>query len=174
MSYESDILAAYLRKPENFDALLRVLHVCTEHPTLFSSEKVSKSGLTTSSYYRALKSLKNKGLLLEDCRPRRTFSLPDQITKGILPPVGWRATHLAAYLTKFRNDEIVHPYGMTVAEILEQVKEPFLINPLLGADVLYGLQNRLAILALVTGDLTGFRNMAGKNTPPDSLEELNQ
>lgn len=172
MSYESDVSASFQRRPNNFSTLVATLKVCTENPELSNSERISLSGLTSASYYRALETLKAKGLLTFEGNPRRAFTLPDQITKGILPPVGWKVTHLVSYLTRFKPDEVVQPYGLTVAEILQQVKDELLSNPMLGADIIYGLQQRLALLAIATGDLSPFKNMLGKITPPENLQDL--
>jgi hypothetical protein len=167
MSYETEVLSAFPKKPNNLLALVETLRVNTEFTNATVAEKITRAGLSQAAYYRALTQLKTVGVLTEHGVPKKSFNMPDHISKGVLPPQGYKYVHLAAYLSRFKAGEDVPPFNKTVEEICKEFAGKLMDNPLLAADVVYGIQDRLAQLALATNDLSQFRNMMGTVRLPD-------
>lgn len=162
------IIQALGRKPLNLDTLIIVYETYHMGKDLKTDELHARTELRHATFFRAYKTLKDHGLL-EDPPIERDYELPAAIRMGRLPPVRYSTVHLVNYLTKFKTEETVPPYGKTKGQIIEDMRRKMATDAEIGADVIYGIQERLALLSLFNGNLTAFESMVGNCEPPTEI-----
>lgn len=136
-----------------------------QHPHAKNQEIIEALKIPTATFYR----VKNAIAKEPPISYRANFMIPDFITKGMLPPPKYKEVHLAAYLNNFSFIEIVPPYEKTKAEIMFQIKQKYEADPDLVSDLVYGLQERLAIFSIIQGDPSAFNKTIGHLVPPESF-----
>ncbi len=95
------------------------------------------------------------------------FDLPKAISHRILPPAEYIYTHIAAYLARFNPDELVPPYNKTPGEVMYSIRQSLNASPVRASDLVFGLQERLALFALYNGEVRGFKDSKGKLVIPE-------
>lgn len=147
-------------KPET-----RIKEFFSEFPEATDKEAIDKLNMPPATFYRAKKRWKEQ---VEETADELTFQIPTGVRQRILPPKGYPYTHLASYLCKFRMGDKVPPYNKTKAEIMFAVKKRIEDDPALQAELVFGLQERLALYALFMGDVSTFSGAIGKLELPET------
>lgn len=165
---ENRILLSLRRRPNNLAGYVKVYEIYAGNPEIETTDASIQSGMAQATFYRIRRELLAAKLLGDDMFIR-DIEVPMAIRTGQLPPVRYSVTHLAYYLTKFKDHEIVPPYDLTKEQIIEHYKRKMSQDPELGQDIVFGIQERLAYLAIFTGKLDPFKNMLGTVEPPKEL-----
>jgi hypothetical protein len=150
--------------PKRSLASERIKEYLQEFPAATNNEIMLALNMTEPTFYRAKRQLKKEEITNYISVE---FPIPPNILKRILPPTRYKYTHLAAFLTKFRLDETVPPYGKTKREIMYDIRVRFNNDAEETEDLVYGLQERLAICALIKGDISSFNRSNGTINPPN-------
>lgn len=148
-------------KPET-----RIREFFSEFPEANDKEAIDKLNMPPATYYRAKKRMKEQ---MEEVQDEVTFMLPTGVKQRILPPKAYPYTHLAAYLCKYRMGDKVPPYGKTKAEILYAIKKRVEDDPGMQAELVFGLQERLALYSIYMGDVSAFASAIGKLEIPENF-----
>lgn len=149
------------KQGEKYEAFLSFVRT---RPDCKAPEVMRHLNISEVTYYRYKKRQREQG----DHRVYETFfDVPKSISQKILPPKQFIYTHLAAYITRFHPDELIPPYNKTAGEIMFEIKNQLNSDPVKGSELVFGLQDKLALYALYTGDVNAFKNSKGKVQPPE-------
>lgn len=143
----------------------RVAEYIFHNPHATEREVMNALDISSATYYRCKKQVVNQDLKAKADGFR--YHLPAAVTKNILPPVRYRYTHLVYYLAKFNHGDKVPPYNKTKAEIMFEVASRIRQDSELTADLIYTLQEKLAIYAMICKDTSMFTGSVGKLEIPD-------
>lgn len=150
------LLSKFPHTRMNKEKLLKVYRAFEDNPNKSIAEIKAITGLT-SSFWTYYKTLKDAGVLTHTESFNRAFhfKFKHEITDG--EHLGGKFSFLAAYLTRFEDDEKPYGFSMTKKEILTRIaiEPPTLEN-------LRIMQELLAVGSLVSKDLTAFTNMSIK------------
>lgn len=109
--------------------------------------------------------LKNKASQLK--QPR----LPKHILDHQLPNASYKYVHIAAILANCSDEEVLEGKyfkGLTKAKVIEAMKRDMNSKPHIIEEIMYGVQDKLALFAIYVNDLEAFKDMQGTITLPES------
>jgi len=165
---EERITKAFGRRPRNMEKVIELYNIMINNAEITLDECRLYIEITDAAFYRIKRDLKNSGIL-QEFGTVKDLHIPMAVRIGQLPPVKYGVTHLAAHLNRFKDEEVVPPYGKTKKQILTQLRQFLLEDAEIGNDIVWGIQERLAYLALLSGDISQFKNMLGAINPPETL-----
>lgn len=148
------------------NAVKRLQEFYSEFPNKSDKETMELLNMPQATFYRAKAKLKE---LDEEIKQTIAFQLPTGVRQKILPPQTYKNTHLAAYLSKFRMGDKVPPFGETKAEIMFKIKRMVENDPALASELVFTLQDRLALFALWSGDVSAFSGSVGQLHVPEKF-----
>jgi len=165
------------RVPKNIEGLVRLLSIMHANPGTPTNDIIVllQGDMSETAIFRNLKFLRSNGCTLPNNRVNfpvnnRTFILPNSVRKGQLPIADLAPyTHLASYLTKFNDNDIIPPYGKNKAEICKLVRAKIEKTPLLANQLVVNILEGLAAFAIIQENMSAFENMIGKLEPPKEI-----
>lgn len=167
---ESLLIKRLVRRPRNIKQYVKIVRL-SEDKTLTTSQLQELSELSSATFYRIYRELRDADCLYGAIysKAKADVYIPEFISDKTLPPPEFEWVHLAAYLNRYRDEETVPPYGKTKQEIRLELSKKFKTDPEAAADLVFGIQSRLAIYAIMMDKLEGFNNMVGNLVVPNTL-----
>jgi len=145
------------------DTYEKYLNYIRFHPDATYDDIQRALGLSRQTIYRHKRKVKEQGDYLHHVG---IYALPPTILHKKLPPPEYKYVHLAAYLAKFNNEDIVPPWNLTKGEIMFAIRKQLNTRVELAIDLVYGTQDKLALYALYQGEVAGFKDCIGTLTVP--------